>query len=201
MSLLQFVTRNVSQDLQNWGMVSPPYRPPCYSPSPLPPSQPPPGVYSDTGKLAEVREKWCRSLRPDGREVFKMTFPQLMPDTFSRGKGGGKKKNANERGRVGRRGVWEACGIGGLDFNQGHPATAIRASHTHTSLLSCTQRPSFLELTGTLPMRTTAGLSTIINVSVTNSEQLWTRAACFSSECIRLLNYAVSTEPLLQCKQ
>lgn len=36
------------------------------------------------------------------REVFKMTFPQLMPDTFSRGKKW--KKNANERGWVGELG-------------------------------------------------------------------------------------------------
>lgn len=127
-SLFQFSPK-CSYNLQNWSLVSPPYKPPCYPPA----SPPPPGVYSDTGKLAEVWEKCCRSLRPDGREVFKMTFPQLMPDTFTRG----KKKNANEYGRVGLRGLRDR----GLDFNQGHPATAIRAPHT--SLLSYTQLPSF----------------------------------------------------------
>lgn len=94
----------------------------------LQPLSPPPGVYSDTGKLAEVWGKWCRSLRPNGREVFKMTFPQLMPDTFSRGKK--KCKWAwPERGDW----LFERPVGRGLDFNQGHPAAAaIRAPHTQT---------------------------------------------------------------------
>lgn len=54
-----------------------------------------------------------------------------------------------------------------LDFNQGHPATAIRASHK--SLSSYTQLPSTaLELTGTF-RGAAAGPGTII--SVTNAEQ------------------------------
>lgn len=96
-------------------------------PAPTLPPSPLLGVYSDTGKLAEVWEKWCWSLRPGGGEVFKMTFPQLMPDTFSRGK---KKCKWAQPG--GQAGVFERPAGRGLGFNQGHPATAIRASHTHT---------------------------------------------------------------------
>lgn len=74
-----------------------------HPPSPHPSSRTVTGrLFRHGGNWQRCEEKWCRSLRPGGGEVFKMTFPQLMPDTFSRGK---KKMQMSAAGWAGRGGL------------------------------------------------------------------------------------------------
>lgn len=107
-----------------------------------------------------------------------MTFPQLMPDTFSRGK---RKMQMSVAGWA----DWaagEACGASAWTLIK---VIQQQQLEHHTRLYYPTQPPSLrLQLTATLPIRrATAGLSTIINASVAHSEQLWSRAACSNSRC------------------
>lgn len=170
-----------SQKLHNWSPVSPPYKLPySLSLSLLPPSttHPPSRSAIQQWEIGRVVRKVVLVVKPASWEVFKMTFPQLMPDTFSRGREGGKCKWACARWE------WAAgclCGpVGlGLDSNQGHPATAIRASHR--SVLACEH---------TLCSGTLATSMDDFNVRAMNLDQscficmwafIWYQCLCWSS--------------------
>lgn len=77
--------------------ISPPHK--------QPPPQPPPlllhllpGPATTQTNWQSCEVKWCRPLRLDRGEVFKMAFPQsIIPNTSTRGHGGGHKWGTQTR--------------------------------------------------------------------------------------------------------
>lgn len=115
-----------------------------------------------------------------------MTFPRLMPDTFLlEGRGG----NANESGGGGggdggRRMRTRGLQAPGLDFNQGHPATAIPETHARAQVFLTPHTLASVRFS-----------SLVRGAAAPNSEQLW------NFKCLHLSSDTVYIRAILDYQQ